>query len=148
MNKLELLNSKLVDARKSNDVVTRNILTTFKAEYELLQKTDPKHGIVLSAGAGLLPKEILDNVFLEGLAKSLIKRIDITLKVMPSSDERHNILLREKEVLIAFLPVLMSELEIREYINNQDDKSIGNIMKSLAGKADGKLVKEILSTYQ
>ena len=55
---------------------------------------------------------------------------------------------KQKNIIEAYLPKMMTEEEIKNEINKLDDKSVGNVMKhfkmNFAGKCDMKLVSETL----
>ena len=63
------------------------------------------------------------------------------------NSEQANTILAQKEVLVKYLPQMMSEEEIKAEIENLDDKSIPSIMKhfkaNFAGKVDMGLVSKI-----
>lgn len=60
--------------------------------------------------------------------------------------EAENVL-KQRDYLAKYLPQMMSEEEIRSIIDNMEDKSIGNIMRTFktqyAGKVDMALVNKI-----
>lgn len=63
------------------------------------------------------------------------------------NSEQSNTILAQKEVLVKYLPQMMSEEEIKAEIENLDDKSIPSVMKhfkaNFAGKVDMGLVSKI-----
>jgi hypothetical protein len=85
---------------------------------------------------------------------------DDVLKIIKKLIKAENIILQYRtvdtspmiDILSEYLPKMMSEEEIREWIMNNIDllpdkkmKAMGEIMKSLKGRADGFLVREVLS---
>ena len=67
-----------------------------------------------------------------------------------NTKQRDNIL-KQREIIEAYLPKMMSEDEIRRVISSLDDKSIPSVMKhfkaNYAGKCDMKTVSEIARTF-
>lgn len=63
------------------------------------------------------------------------------------NSEQANTILAQKEVLVKYLPQMMSEEEIKAEIEKLDDKSIPSVMKhfkaNFAGKVDMGLVSKI-----
>lgn len=67
-----------------------------------------------------------------------------------NTKQRDNIL-KQREIIEAYLPKMMSEEEIREVISSLEDKSIPSVMKhfkaNYAGKCDMKTVSEVARTF-
>ena len=67
-------------------------------------------------------------------------------KKVGNNNEADNVI-AQRDYIIRYLPQMMSEDEIRAVIDQLDDKSIGNIMRTFkteyAGKADMALVNKI-----
>lgn len=63
------------------------------------------------------------------------------------NEEQANTILLQKEVIVKYLPQMMSEQEIKVEIEKLEDKSIPNVMKhfkaNFAGKVDMGLVSKI-----
>jgi len=63
------------------------------------------------------------------------------------NEEQANTILLQKEVIVKYLPQMMSEEEIKAEIEKLEDKSIPNVMKyfkaNFAGKVDMGLVSKI-----
>ena len=141
-NKLVLLEEKLLAARKSNDVIVKNLLTTLKGEIET-QLKNTWNAIVTDGTASI--DDVIDEV-VEGKAKSFKKSINVMIKSMEGKDT--SVQLQELAALEPFLPTAMSEDDIRKFIDSQDDKSMKNIMKLLKGKADGSTVLGVINSMK
>ena len=67
-----------------------------------------------------------------------------------NTEQRDNIL-KQREIIEAYLPKMMSEEEIREVISSLEDKSIPSVMKhfkaNYAGKCDMKTVSEVARRF-
>ena len=67
-----------------------------------------------------------------------------------NTKQRDNIL-KQREIIEAYLPKMMSEEEIREVISSLEDKSIPSVMKhfkaNYAGKCDMKTVSEVARRF-
>ena len=85
---------------------------------------------------------------MEGIIRKLIKSETLVLEMSGQDTGKSNYI----ELLDSYIPELMTEQEIVIWIKktiNLDDfnpkmKAMSTIMRSLKGKADGKLVKDIL----
>ncbi len=71
--------------------------------------------------------------------------------IKAGKQEQANEVEKQKEIISAYLPKMLSEEEIYEIISKQDDKSIPNIMKlfktNYAGKVDMGKVNMVLKKY-
>ena len=67
-----------------------------------------------------------------------------------NTEQKDNIL-KQREIIEAYLPKMMSEEEIREVISSLEDKSIPSVMKhfkaNYAGKCDMKTVSEVARRF-
>ena len=130
MNKLELLNSKLMEARKagSEGTVAKNLLVTMKGMFENKSK---ENGTKVS-----------DDIVIERIAKGLIKSANET----GTEDAMAEIV-----ILNEFVPQMLSEVEIRRIVSNVISETpgkpfgfyMGSLMKNR--RIDGKVAKEILN---
>ena len=130
MNKLELLNSKLITARKAGTegTLAKNLLVTMKGMYENESKSK---GRVIES-----------DVVIERIAKSMIK----SATEVGTEDAKAEIM-----ILNEFMPVVLSEAEMRTMISTLIDENpdkpfgfyMGNIMRN--DNVDGQVAKNILN---
>lgn len=146
MSKTEEVRSAMIIAMKAGDKETKETLSM------LLSALKNK---AIDTRADLTPEEEVQVVLKE------IKQTKETLEMTPA--ERTDIIdecNKRLAVLEQYAPKMMDETEIREIISSTfaeigidapTAKDKGKIMKSLMpkvkGKADGKLVNEIVATY-
>lgn len=135
MSKIELLNQSRMTAMKEKKDVAKALFSTLKGEYENAIKTGSPVG----------------DVTIEKLAKKMTENA----KTIGSSEA-----LEEIELLKPFMPIMLTEAEVRNIIkisiDDNPDKAnkyklgskgafIGVVMKQIAGKADSTLVNEIIT---
>ena len=126
MNKLELLNSKLIEARKTGNDLAKNLLVTMKGEFHNKSKNSTDSV----------------NIAIEKIAKSMIK----SANQVGTEDAKAEIVILEE-----FMPKMLTEVEIREKVGIMIDENpgkpfgfyMGNLMKS--APVDGKVAKEIIT---
>jgi len=130
MEKINKLNADLLTARKEKNTLAKNLLSTFKGEYESMIKGTSPEG----------------DATIEAIAKKMVK----SAEQIGSEDA-----LAEIEILKGYLPQILSEDETRKLViktmtdnNNLVEANnvgglMGMVMKSGA-KVDGKLVKSLI----
>ena len=134
MSKINLLNEKFIQARKDKNEIAKALFSTFRGEYDTaIKKGSPEGDSTIEKVA----KKMTENALLINTADSL----------------------QEVELLKEFMPVMMSENDVRDVvlkvINYAPDKAnnyrlgvkgaiTGMVMKELGGKADANLVKKLL----
>lgn len=125
MNKLELLNSQLLEARKSGNKETANILSTMKGEVENQAKNNPKAQ--------------LETLITDYALKS---KKNLTQFKTPGWES-------ELEILKPYLPKEITEQDVIEAISalkaagTPEKAMLGILMKELKG-VDVNLVKRLL----
>ena len=127
MTKLDTLNKELLEARKAKNDLVKNLLLTFKGEYENAVKTGSNPGDEL----------------VEKIAKKMIK----SAEAIGTEDAKMEI-----EVLNNYMPQMLSEDEVRSIVSDIVSSKpglnvgayMGQIMKT--GKAiDPKMAMAILN---
>lgn len=148
MSKIELVHAKMIDALKAGEKERKGTLSLLLQALEKKQKD--KLGQPLT--------EVEENEVVVKMAKQIQESID----VCPA--EREDVLEKlhaELTVVSEFMPVQMSVVEIRATIDevlsglgiigSASVKDKGRIMKEVMprvkGKADGKLVNQLLTEY-
>lgn len=134
MSKIDLLNKSRITAMKEKNEIAKALFSTLKGEYENAIKTGSPQ----------------DDSTIEKLARKMTENA----KVIGNSES-----LTEIELLKPYMPVLMSESQVREIVQKvisvNPDKAnnyklgskgsiTGMVMKEIAGKADANLIKEII----
>lgn len=136
MNKIEILNSEFIKARKEKNSIAIALFSTLRGELDTaVKKGSPA-----------------DDSTLEKLAKKMSENA----KTINSEES-----LIELELLKQFMPTMLSEEEIRlivqESVSSNPDKAnnfklgnkgafVGIVMKQVSGKADVKIVNNIIET--
>ena len=122
-----------IEARKKNDAVKKNLLTTLLGEVTTSAKD----------AHGGTPNDQEMIAFL----KKFMNNIDLLLSHSPGNYQA----VLEKAILVRYLPKQMSEEEISNEIRKfdlTDPKIVGTIMthfkNNFAGTYDGKLVSELI----
>jgi len=133
-SKIELLSETRISARKGIDEVAKALFSTLKGEFDNAVKNG-SHA---------------EDLTIEKLAKKMTDNA----KIVGTADAMHEI-----ELLKPFMPILMSEDELRNIIktviDNNPDKAnnyklgnkgalVGMAMKEMKGKADAEVVKSVL----
>lgn len=125
MSKIEKIKLDYLAARKSNNTVVKNLLSTFIGEYDNQSKD----------GKGVNSDELVHII-----AKKMIKSAELV--GTETAQEEINI-------LNTYLPQMASREEVLEFLKNQD-MSLGGRLIGLAkqhfnGNVDPNLVKELIS---
>ncbi len=135
MSKVELLNQSRMTAMKEKKDVAKALFSTLKGEYENAIKTGSPVG----------------DVTIEKLAKKMTENA----KIIGNTEA-----LEEIELLKPFMPIMLSEFEVRSIVQTSVDANpdkannykLGNkgaftgiVMKQIAGKADSAMVNQIIS---
>ena len=124
MSKLMQIRKDFLEARKTNNIVTKNLLSTFIGEVELSLK-------------GENPQS--EDVIVETLSKKLIKNATI----VGSETSK-----KEIEILENYLPKMASKDEIKEYLIDKDltlgGRLIGLVKQHFNGNVDTQIVKEAI----
>lgn len=127
MKRLELLDRMLLDARKTKNVLVKNLLLTMKGEFQNKSNTS---------------KDSEDEL-LESIARSMIK----SSETIGTDDSKEEI-----KILKKFMPNILSEDEVEDIIKalikSNPGKNfgfyMGNLMKTKG--IDGKLAKKVLTS--
>lgn len=131
MGKIERMNKALLEARKTKNLVAKNLLLTLKGEYETTIKSGGKEG----------------DETLEAIAKKMVKS---------ANQVGTDVAKEEITILSEYLPQLLSEeatrdLVLKVMVDNGplvDKRNIGGLMgqvMKLGHKVDPKLVGGILN---
>lgn len=139
MTMLQDIKQEQILARKVQDTITANILTTLIGEAEMIGKNDGN-------------RETSD-VEVIALIKKFVKNIDETVKHLEQNeDPRASIAQAEKIVLAKYLPIQLSDVELRNMIEElavfgglTSPKDMGKLMSLLKEKADGQYDGKVAS---
>lgn len=140
----ERLNDEIKDAMRNKEAVKRDALRAVVSDIKLSVK-ETKHDLIEEEQLSILNKHV--------------KQVKESIEAYTSGN-REDLAIAEREkleILTAFLPKQMDEDEIRSLIektiteNTLDTSNKGLLMKNLMplfkGKADGKLVNEIIASF-
>lgn len=140
----ERLNDEIKDAMRNKEAVKRDALRAVVSDIKLSVK-ETKHDLSEEEQLSILNKHV--------------KQVKESIEAYTSGN-REDLAIAEREkleILTAFLPKQMDEDEIRSLIektiteNTLDTSNKGLLMKNLMplfkGKADGKLVNEIIASF-
>ena len=131
-----------MQAMKDRDSLKKNAISLAISKIQLV--------LTEKRGKG---EELTDADAIQVIQK-LIKEIEEEALAFKNASrmEKYEELLKQKDILSVYLPKMMSEDEIRNEINNLQDKSIPSIMKhfkmNFQGKCDMSLVNKIAREYQ
>jgi len=126
MSKLEQIRKDLLEARKSKNIIAKNLLSTFVGEVELSLKgehlnTDP-------------------DLVVELLTKKFIKN---------ATSIGNEVAKQEIEILNTYLPKMASKDEVKEFLSYQDlslgGRLIGLAKQHFNGNVDPNLIKETIA---
>jgi uncharacterized protein YqeY len=124
--KIDKINADFLEARKNNNTVVKNLLSTFKGEYENQSKT------------GLSGDELVHTI-----AKKMIKSAE---------QVGTDVAMQEIEILKTYLPIMVSIEEITEFLKTQDltlcGRLIGITKSHFNGNVDPKLIQEAISNLK
>lgn len=137
---IDEFNKANVEAMKARDMVTKNIIGIIKNKYMLLS--------IEKKAVGKTADDADMIAVIQKTSKELSEEAENYIKAgnpMSSQDA-----LKQKAFIEKFLPLMLSEKEIKDIILAQDDKSVPAVMKlfksQYAGKCDMKLVGDVLKT--
>lgn len=131
---LEKLRNDLKQAMLAKDEEKKNTIKMVLGEIPRLNK---------------LANEVPTDVEVEGIIRKLIKSETQVLELTKKDPSQSTYI----KVLLSYLPQSLSKEEIKEWITANIDltkydnpiKAMGEIMKGLKGKADGNIVRKVLS---
>ncbi len=133
-SKIELLNEHFIQARKDKNEVAKALFSTFRGEYDTAIKNNAPQ---TDATIEKIAKKMTDNA-----------------KIVGTEDA-----MQEVELLKPFMPEMLSEDKVREIVKTVYDQNpdkannyklgskgafTGMVMKQIAGKADAKIVTQII----
>lgn len=130
-----------IQALKDKDTLSRSVFSVFLNKMKLLEISKREQGEVIT--------EVETISALQKMLKELEEEKNNYAKVnnLASVSE----IIRQIEILNAFLPKMMSEEEVFSIISNMPDKSIPTVMKAFkadyAGKVDMRIVQEVLKKF-
>ncbi len=141
----EKIQSDLVAAMKSRDEVTLSVLRMLKSSIQVTETEKGREGD-------------LSNDDVQALIRRAVKQREEAAEVYRNGNapERAEAELREAKVLMAYLPAQLSDAELETLIREVASatgasgmKDMGKVMgaavKSAAGRADGKRVKDVVT---
>lgn len=137
----EQIKSDFLTARKNNDNSKKNILTMVLSDALKLTK-EKNHGDIVSD----------DDVV--KIIKSWIKKTEQSIEILTANNKDTSELLKEKEILLSYIPKTWSYEETKSYIERiskeKNSKEIGVIMRELKtgynGLYDNKTASEIIKS--
>jgi uncharacterized protein YqeY len=128
MSKLEAIRKDLLVARKSDDKIKKNLLSTFVGEVELTLK-------------GSNPGT--EDSIVETLAKKFIKN---------ASTIGNDVSRKEIVILEGYLPQMASKSEVLDFLQDKDlslgGRLIGEAKKHFGGNVDPQLVKQAIALLE
>lgn len=130
---IEKVKTQRIDAMKNKDNIAKTILSTLYGELQSKAKRDGS--------------EITDEMVI-GACKKIIESNKETISIINgSSPTKLEQLLAESEVLLQFIPLQMTDEQLRRAIKNSGASNIGQAMaylkKNHSGQYDGKLASTI-----
>ena len=139
---IDELKKAQMEALKTKDTLKRSVLqiVTGKVKLAEIEKRTKNESLTD------------DDVLL--VINKVIKELDEEILAFKNANRLEKVeeLLKQKEILEAYLPAKLTEEEIREIINSLEDKSMPNIMKhfklNYLGKCDMKLVNKLANEYK
>ena len=95
--------------------------------------------------------EVTDSLIFDA-AKKEIKQINDLLEYVKETDNKHKVLVQNKEYAESILPKMVTEQEILDFLTkNNIDKNMGTCMKALKAEfkdsLDGKLASQTVRKY-
>ncbi len=133
---LEKLKKDSLQARKEKDEIKSSLLSTVLSQVKTMA-IDDGHREPTDQDVVQVVKKFL---------KSVEENIELAKKGK-LSDEAMKKILKEKEILLEYLPKQLSESDLREIIKNSGTKNVGEAMKFLKEKYpdqyDGKIASQI-----
>ncbi len=138
---LEKLKQESLQARKEKNQIKSSLLSTVLSQVKLLA-IDDHH------------REPTDHDVIQ-VVKKFLKNIEENIQLGEQgrlTSDAYEQALKEKEILLEYLPKQLSEEELKEIIRKSNAKNIGEVMKFLKenypeqydGKLASKLAKELL----
>jgi len=125
MKKIDVLKNEFLLARKNNNVLKKQLLSTVLGEYNNLSKRDSFDGN--------------SDLLIENISKKMIK----SLNEIGGEDAS-----KEISIMETFLPNMASKSEIKDFLSDKDltlgGRLIGLAKQHFDGKVDAKLVKTII----
>lgn len=132
------------DLKKANMEAMKNHDNVARGVYSVLINKCMLKSVELKASG----KTLTDGDTLQLIAKT-IKELEEEIATFEKANRADKALdvKKQKELLVSYLPKMMSEEEIIAEINKLEDKSVKNVMihfkNNFAGKCDMKLVSEL-----
>ena len=139
---IDELKKAQMEALKTKDTLKRSVLQTVTGKVKLAEIEKRTKNESLTD----------DDVLL--VINKVIKELDEEILAFKNANRLEKVeeLLKQKEILEAYLPAKLTEEEIKEIINSLEDKSMPNIMKhfklNYLGKCDMKLVNKLANEYK
>lgn len=137
---IDEFNKANIEAMKSRDMVTKNIIGIIKNKYMLLSIEKKAQGKAAD-DADLI-------AIIQKTSKELAEESENYLKA--SNKAASDDALKQKAFIEKYLPSMLSESEIKQIILSQPDRSVPAIMKlfkaEYAGKCDMRMVGDVLKT--
>lgn len=144
----ETIKNEIKNAMKNKDVIKRDCLKNVLGKARDIQK-------VQSPAMG--SDEIPDTIMLDAIQKE-VKQLNQTIVALEGHEnsDLYMVSTHEIEILKGYLPKQMSRKEIEEAVSwilgDKEYKNFGEkikyVMKELKGKADNKIVREVVENYK
>lgn len=136
---LEKLNKDLIQARKDNNVLVKNLLSTLKGELELSIKkgSDMSDETLTDIAFKMRKNAILIN------SKESLEEADILVQYIPN-------LVTEEDISIKFNELIQEHSDEFEAMVNGDKKSFGFFCKTIKNElpsADGKEISAYINKF-
>ena len=144
----ETIKSEIKDAMKNKDTIKRDCLRNVLGKARDIQKDE-------SPAMG--SDEISDAIMLDAIQKE-VKQLNQTIEALEGREDTdlYMVSTHEMSILKSYLPKQMSRKEIEEAVSwilsKGEYKNFGQkmkvVMKELKGKADNKIIREIVESYK
>lgn len=134
---IDELKKAQMEALKTKDTLKRSVLQIVTGKVKLAEIEKRTKNELLTD----------DDVLL--VINKVIKELDEEILAFKNANRLEKVeeLIKQKQILEAYLPAKLTEEEIKEIINSLEDKSMPNIMKhfkqNYLGKCDMKLVNKL-----
>lgn len=144
----ETIKDEIKNAMKNKDTIKRDCLKNVLGKARGIQKDQ---------SPAMSSDEISDAIMLDAIQKE-VKQLNQTITALEGREDTdlYMVSTHEIEILKGYLPKQMSRKEIEEAVSwilgDKEYKNFGEkikyVMKELKGKADNKIVREVVENYK